>query len=259
MDHVRGESAAEGITAAGKIVLVVRSPLFREGLRRIFQEANFDVVGEASTEDEIFHLQEFRAQHRISFVIVESSLCSDKGSLLIEIRAAMPDACIVLLISDHDLKGLRIGNVELVDSIISFETPGNLLPQILKMGPPRYSLVATGFIQALLNSNEVPGQVIAEAKPEEPVPSRRESEILRCLVEGCSNKVIARNLGIAEATVKVHLKGLLRKIRAANRTQAAVWALDNGIGGLTDHHQTFPHDHVISVKAASGIPIELSQ
>jgi two-component system nitrate/nitrite response regulator NarL len=51
-------------------------------------------------------------------------------------------------------------------------------------------------------------------------------------VEGDSNKAIANRLGITEATVKVHLKSLLRKIGAANRTQAAIWALNNGFGEL---------------------------
>jgi two-component system nitrate/nitrite response regulator NarL len=44
---------------------------------------------------------------------------------------------------------------------------------------------------------------------------------------GSSNKVIAHNLAIAEATVKVHIKSILRKIRARNRTQAAIWAVSN--------------------------------
>ena len=57
--------------------------------------------------------------------------------------------------------------------------------------------------------------------------SDREAEILQCLVNGASNKAIARDLKIAEATVKVHLKGLLRKMRLQNRTQAAIWALNN--------------------------------
>jgi two-component system nitrate/nitrite response regulator NarL len=55
--------------------------------------------------------------------------------------------------------------------------------------------------------------------------SAREGEILNCLVAGMSNKMIARELCIAEATVKVHLKALLRKVNANNRTQAAVWAI----------------------------------
>jgi two-component system nitrate/nitrite response regulator NarL len=57
--------------------------------------------------------------------------------------------------------------------------------------------------------------------------SLREREVLSHLVEGHSNKVIARHRGITEATVKVHLKSLLRKINVDNRTQAVVWALAN--------------------------------
>jgi two-component system, NarL family, nitrate/nitrite response regulator NarL len=57
--------------------------------------------------------------------------------------------------------------------------------------------------------------------------SPREKEILSHLVTGHSNKLIARYLGIAEATVKVHLKSVQRKIRVENRTQAAIWALAN--------------------------------
>jgi len=47
------------------------------------------------------------------------------------------------------------------------------------------------------------------------------------MVGGDSNKVIARKIDIAEATVKVHVKAILRKIRLSNRTQAAIWAMNN--------------------------------
>jgi two-component system nitrate/nitrite response regulator NarL len=82
------------------------------------------------------------------------------------------------------------------------------------------------------------------------VLSDREKQILRCLVNGLPNKVIARELGIAETTVKVHVKSVLRKIRASNRTQAAMWAvnqhliqpgseLGNGlVNGLSDESYT---------------------
>ncbi len=59
--------------------------------------------------------------------------------------------------------------------------------------------------------------------------SSREVNILEGLALGESNKVIARNLDIAEATVKVHVKAILRKVRVKNRTQAAVWAMNRGI------------------------------
>jgi two-component system nitrate/nitrite response regulator NarL len=57
--------------------------------------------------------------------------------------------------------------------------------------------------------------------------SARETVILRCLMQGDSNKLIARRFDITEATVKVHVKAILRKIHAKNRTQAAIWAASN--------------------------------
>ena len=52
----------------------------------------------------------------------------------------------------------------------------------------------------------------------------REAAILHCLTQGASNKMIAHRLGVAEVTVKFHIKSILRKVQAANRTQAAMWA-----------------------------------
>lgn len=57
--------------------------------------------------------------------------------------------------------------------------------------------------------------------------SRREMLILRMLMEGASNKVIALKLVMTESTVKVHMKAILRKLRLQNRTQAAIWARDH--------------------------------
>jgi two-component system nitrate/nitrite response regulator NarL len=63
------------------------------------------------------------------------------------------------------------------------------------------------------------------------VLSEREEEILKGVVRGHSNKMIARTCGVTDATIKVHMKSILRKIRVANRTQAAIWALGQGYGG----------------------------
>jgi two-component system, NarL family, nitrate/nitrite response regulator NarL len=57
--------------------------------------------------------------------------------------------------------------------------------------------------------------------------SARQRLILRCLINGDSNKTIARRIHITEATVKVHVKAILRKIRVHNRTQAAIWAMNH--------------------------------
>jgi two-component system nitrate/nitrite response regulator NarL len=64
--------------------------------------------------------------------------------------------------------------------------------------------------------------------------SSRELEILQCLASGQSNKAIARSLAIAEATVKVHVKRILRKANASNRTQAALWAIATGVAAAPE-------------------------
>jgi len=87
-------------------------------------------------------------------------------------------------------------------------------------------------------SNGHSHQILAHVRDSEsshPVPPRggprlseREAQILNGLVKGLANKVIANQLAITEATVKVHMKSILRKIQVANRTQAAIWALEHG-------------------------------
>jgi two-component system nitrate/nitrite response regulator NarL len=59
--------------------------------------------------------------------------------------------------------------------------------------------------------------------------SKRERQILASLAVGRSNKEIAEENNLTEATVKVHLRNLLRKIHATNRTQAAVWAITHKV------------------------------
>ncbi|MCK5881870.1 MAG: two-component system response regulator NarL, partial [Sinobacterium sp.] len=59
--------------------------------------------------------------------------------------------------------------------------------------------------------------------------TNRELQILKLLTLGDSNKHIARKLGIAEATVKVHVKSLLKKLKLRSRVEAAVWAVERKI------------------------------
>jgi DNA-binding NarL/FixJ family response regulator len=68
----------------------------------------------------------------------------------------------------------------------------------------------------------------------DPQLSQRERQILTHLAEGDSNKQIARAFNITESTVKVHLKAILRKITAQNRTQAAISVIAKGYHVITD-------------------------
>jgi DNA-binding NarL/FixJ family response regulator len=76
--------------------------------------------------------------------------------------------------------------------------------------------------------HDLPGVSAPSMSKQDPQFSQREREILIQLAEGNSNKQIARACNITESTVKVHLKAILRKITAHNRTQAAIWAIAKG-------------------------------
>jgi two-component system nitrate/nitrite response regulator NarL len=66
---------------------------------------------------------------------------------------------------------------------------------------------------------------LEEVKRTDPALSTRQAAILQALIDGTPNKVIAQQLKLSEATVKLHVKAVLRKINVRNRTQAAVWAI----------------------------------
>jgi two-component system nitrate/nitrite response regulator NarL len=78
--------------------------------------------------------------------------------------------------------------------------------------------------------------------------STRQQSILRCLIQGDSNKSIARKLAISEATAKVHVKSILRKIRVHNRTQAAIWAIS--AAPLMSAKDDISPEHVTEAAAA---------
>ena len=114
-----------------------------------------------------------------------------------------------------------------------------LLPCLAPDTPPRSEAEPISF----------PGlaaQGLASAsrpREREVVLSQREAQVLRWLVDGASNKVIAREMQITETTVKAHIKGLLRKVRVTNRTQAAVWALGNNMHIVESSGQPMPLTH----------------
>jgi DNA-binding NarL/FixJ family response regulator len=82
-------------------------------------------------------------------------------------------------------------------------------------------------------SPKAAGAVLASrgAQPAETELSAREREVLALVAEGLPNKLIARRLEISEKTVKAHLTSVFQQIGVTDRTQAALWARDHGLGG----------------------------
>lgn len=223
-----------------KIFLVLQSRLMREGLRKLLCDAGFQVVAEASTVDDALQLSELHPDQEISLTILEGSLCRKHEGLLSSIRHALPKSRLTILATGDDLLYLKHEHIMAADCILSLDISGEIMMQSLRLLQLGQRVMPMELVMLLFTSMTVgvtpPKPVPAALDDQIPVGkqslSQREVEILRYLVDGCSNKLIARRLGITEATVKVHLKGVLRKVRAANRTQAAIWALNNGITGL---------------------------
>ena len=129
--------------------------------------------------------------------------------------------------------------VALADATENLEISADDLPPL--SGILTHSLSADAFVQSLrrICSGErvfprdlVLGQPSLSSSGSKPTSggirfSPRERAVLSHVVKGFSNKLIARQLGISEATAKVHMWSVLRKIHVGNRTEAAVWALAN--------------------------------
>ena len=217
-------------------VLVEPKALVREGLVRILRAARFHILLSTVSMDE--SVQETLARYESVLLILGSGVDPVTVVRQIELfRKEQPRGRVVVL-ADHYyasdvIAALRAGAsaylskvttsdafIKCLELVMLGETimPGDIVPSILDHGyeviPPEINVNQELLTEPGLNHV--------------PHLSGQEKRVLRFLVEGYSNKVIARRIEIAEATVKVHIKAILRKVRVQNRTQAAVWAMNKG-------------------------------
>jgi two-component system nitrate/nitrite response regulator NarL len=207
--------------------------LFREGLRLILSKTRFRAHGCAIDLED---LSEIPNDKPVVFIV---GVGESQAVLCSKIKSQYPLAFIVAVGDDgspHLLAGaLEDGaNAALFNSV----SPDALVSTLQAVINGKLIL-----IDARLWSLEIPPK--AEDRPSpplaneipwqganEPVGTRlsaREIAILERIVQGDSNKHVARFFKIAEPTVKAHVKAILRKIGANNRTQAATWALNNRV------------------------------
>jgi len=216
-----GEKWGEGV------MLCSENRLFREGLRQIIM-TTIAVVGEASSLVEA-QLSLRSGDVTPSLIVCDAERDSAAGfQTLKAITQEFPAIGVVVLADQLSQRDLELA--------ITSGARG-FLPKDLSAEALQISLALIGLGEdifaapaSLKVANHAPGafrststKLSALRSPLSP----REGQILRCLEGGLPNKTIARDLDMAEATVKVHLKALLRKINVENRTQAAVWAMNN--------------------------------
>ncbi|MFC7332250.1 LuxR C-terminal-related transcriptional regulator [Rhodocista pekingensis] len=214
----------ENVTA----FLIDANKLFREGLKRLLDESPFKIVAEASNVREgVTVADQGLKPDLILLDLVNGG--EEEAEAMRRLRQALPNSRMVVLTTDLCTRRLSNALEAGADGYLMKDLSSDALTQSLRLVMMGEKVFPT-HLAALLISGRVNGNGL-----EMPVSrkglSQREIQILRCLLNGDSNKMIANHLNITEATVKVHLKSLLRKINASNRTQAAIWALNNGIGG----------------------------
>ncbi|HEY0835313.1 MAG TPA: response regulator transcription factor [Azospirillum sp.] len=210
------------------VFLIDSNKLFREGMKRLFESSPFRVLGEAGNLREGVPAVQ-SAGVRPSLILIDLASGGDEEvEAMRGLRAQFPEIRIVILTSDLCTRRLSGALGAGADGYLMKDIACEALMQSLRLVMMGEKVFPTHLAELLVSgrAEEIGAEVPARRKG----LSQREVQILRCLLNGNSNKMIANHLNITEATVKVHLKSLLRKINASNRTQAAIWALNNGIG-----------------------------
>jgi two-component system nitrate/nitrite response regulator NarL len=214
-------------------VLICKNSLLREGLKHLLADTCFTVSDTVFDEPPPWRP---RLHTQPALFIVDAS---NSSARLIEIVRPLKErhgeARIVFVAHDFELGFIRLGLAAGVDGFCLAGSDREVLIKSLELVMMGEKLVPGALIRSIVSemaSNVEPDQdeSMAEALPIDPKMhklSKREVEILTCLMRGEPNKVIAKKLNVAEATIKVHVKAILRKIGAANRTQAAMWATEH--------------------------------
>jgi two-component system nitrate/nitrite response regulator NarL len=236
-------------STAIRTVIVDRSPLVRMGLKHILAETRFRICTEYSdlrdlpvnairddqpslvlvgigraTERDLSPIQDLKRVHDRLLVVVLA-----EGSSREEFLTAMDAG------ADGYIDRDNIGTDTLLQTLDLIMSRKAVIPLVL-MRAMNDRVRERAVTKSIVDLNREIN--ICHPAPSQPAPngengsgvafSKREQVILSHLMQGAPNKQIARELEVAESTVKVHVKALLRKIRVKNRTQAAMWAIGHG-------------------------------
>ncbi|MDH3700334.1 MAG: response regulator transcription factor [Alphaproteobacteria bacterium] len=213
------------------VYLVGGSKLFRHGLRVYLEGTPFEVVREIENATEV----KSRTAGEVPPSLIlhaRSSDHQDQADSIRILRQSFKDVPVVVIAEALSLEDvtrcLAAGAKGYLLSEISTDAFSYSLQLVLLGEMVLPSQLATFWTSGRPRPSDAMAQTLTQKL------SNRESDILRCLIDGSSNKAIARRLAITESTVKVHMKSLLRKLNAANRTQAAIWGMEAGFGGGMD-------------------------
>jgi DNA-binding NarL/FixJ family response regulator len=199
-----------------RILSVDDHPLLREGIAAMIKsQPDMELVAEASNGGE--GLRMFR-EHQPDVTLMDLRLPDTNGiDTMIAIRAEFPEARIIVLTTFE-------GDVEIQRAL-----QAGARGYLLKNMPPRDLLDGIRAVHA--GKKRIPAEIVAHLaehlSDEDLTP--REVEVLRAVAGGNRNRDIAEQLFISEETVKVHVKHIMEKLGASDRTEAVAIAMRRGI------------------------------
>jgi two-component system nitrate/nitrite response regulator NarL len=224
------------VTTSGAIrVLVVDDhPLFRRGLVSLLTgDARFEIVAQAGDANEAHR---HAAATQPDIVLLDIHMPGVTGvDALAGFKDAAPRARVLMLTVSEDERDLAAALRAGACGYLLKTLDSDLLASAILRAMAGESVISPEMTSKLVNAFRSHGASSSGAEPPpgtdvDPIHSlsAREREILQHVAKGSSNKEVARALGIAEATVKIHVQHILRKLNLSSRVQAAVYLAGRG-------------------------------
>jgi len=207
------------------LVIVDDHPLFRNGLSHLIStEPKLQLVGEASTGKEGIHLV---SQVQPDLLILDLKLKDIDGLAVMDIikQKNTSSRIVILTVSDDEEDIINVLRLGADGYLLKDYEPKVILDGILKAARGEFIFsdhISQYIIKASLHQNSP--SLVDDVKL-----TPREIETLKFIARGLSNKHIANELGIAEGTVKVHVKNFLKRLCLKSRVEAAVWATKHNL------------------------------
>jgi two-component system, NarL family, nitrate/nitrite response regulator NarL len=210
-----------------RVIMIDDHALFRVGLQGLLEQRGIEVIAAVAEGNEGLKLAE---EMQPDIILLDLRMPDMNGlEVLQEIKKRNIKIPVVMLTTSNEeqdlVEALRNGAQ---GYLLKDMEPDELVGALRDIEKGK-NVVAQGLTDVL--ARMVQGDPIEGDKKETPFSALtpRELEILCLLADGQSNKVIARNLGISDGTVKLHVKAILRKLEVHSRVEAAVIAVEQGL------------------------------
>ncbi|MBX9869849.1 MAG: response regulator transcription factor [Burkholderiaceae bacterium] len=209
-----------------KILLVDDHTLFRSGIRLILQRnPEFEIVGEAS--DGLEGVKRAK-QLKPDVVLMDLNMPGLSGLEAMQLIVEdLPETAVLMLTVSEEAEDLTAALKSGARGYLLKNIDADYLNQSIKRAAAGVPVIADAMTAKLVMQFRSGNNVTVEPEREKLTP--RERETMVCLARGESNKEIARNLDVAESTIKIHVQNILKKLNLSSRVQIAVYAVEHGM------------------------------